>query len=658
MRFNPFNRSGAGGFTRPRLLSLLVAFGAIAAVAISATGAGSAKTVTGHAATAIAVSHEVDGTELAGTLPKVGTPSTGGTITSGQITGQTPTDIFPIINGETCSTETFQFVADQYVPLYYGPTGARPQIDASLSAGEPAKFSDGDTTVKITLKPGLKWSDGTPITGQDVLFDYDLIKAASTASPANFCQYASPTQFPYNVKSISASGNTVTMHLTGKVNPTWFVTNQLQDTNGGLYPLPASDWDVDSTSGAKVTDWATNPKDALAIVTYLQKAGADVSTFASSPLWKVVDGPYKLTSFSATNSSYTLVPNPTYGLSPKARANYDVNTYTSSTAMLNAMLSGSLEIGQIDAGTQLNSIPSLNSKGYSVFGGPSWGWFGGYFNFKDKTNDFDKVIGQTYIRGVFAELADQSAIISHVYHGWAVAAYGPVPTAPSSPFVPSNAAQPAYKYSPTKAVATLKAHGWDVKPGGETTCAKAGTGASECGAGIPVGTPIKFVWANVPESTASTGVLESEAFASEAKAAAGIDVTFQTKTFNFLVSNYNNENPAAKKYYNDWGVNNYGGVNTDYYPTQDGILNTTGALNDGSYDDATANKLMAASIVSPSTSAIKKEVTYLSKSYPIFFFPDQDYITAVSSKVGGSANGFTEMTQQQIDPQQLYVNKK
>ena len=43
-----------------------------------------------------------------------------------------------------------------------------------------------------------------------------------------------------------------------------------------------------------------------------------------------------------------------------------------------------------------------------------------------------------------------------------------------------------------------------------------------------------------------------------------------TKTFNFLTANYNDQNPAAKKYANDWGVNNFGGINIDYYPTQDG----------------------------------------------------------------------------------------
>ncbi len=67
--------------------------------------------------------------------------------------------------------------------------------------------------------------------------------------------------------------------------------------------------------------------------------------------------------------------------------------------------------------------------------------------------------------------------------------------------------------------------------------------------------------------SSTTGALESEALASEAKAAAGINIQLQTKTFNFLISNYNDANPAAAKYTNDWGVNNYGGLFTDFYPT-------------------------------------------------------------------------------------------
>ena len=659
MRFHFPSPSNAGHPRRPRLLSSIVPLAALTALAVSACGGSNNSSKPNPTKTSPSgAAREFHGTLLKGTLPTGGRAARGGTIVAGQLTGQTPTDLSPIISGSTCSTDTFQFVADQYIPLYYGPTGGTPAIDESLSAAQAPKYSRGDTTVTITIKPGLKWSDGTPVDGQDVAFDYYLIKASATASPANYCQYSSPTQFPFNVKTISYSGNTVTMNLTSRVNPTWFTDNQLQDTNGGMYPLPATDWNVNS-KGHHLSDWATNPKDALAIYNNINDTnGADSpSQFASNSLWKVVDGGFRLKSFNITNDSYVLIPNKSYGLSPKPTFTFDENTYTSSTALVNAMESGSVEIGQIDPGTQLGTIPGLSRDGYSVFGAPEWGWFGGFFNFKDTANDFDKVIAQPYMRGVFAELTDETAIANNVYHGWAVPAYGPVASAPKSPYLTAASTKPNYPYDPKKAVATLKAHGWNVRPGGVTTCGRPGIGAGECGAGIPRGTPIKFVWANQPESASSTGVLESYAFGSEAKMAAGINVTFQSKTFDFLTSNYNDQNPASKDYQSDWGVNNYGGINTDYYPTEDGIMNTTGALNMGAYDDPTANRLMVESTTSPSLKAIQSEVKYFGEQMPVLYFPVQDWITAVSNKVGGTTNGFLQMTQQQLNASLLWVKK-
>ena len=627
----------------------------MAAAAIAACGGSSnSNTSTGGNAS----TNSSYGTVVKGTVPKVGTPSNGGTITSGQVEGQTPNSIFPIINGATCSSQTFYFVSNQFVPLYYGPVGARPQIDEGLSAAKLPQYSNGDQTVTINLKPNMKWSNGQPVNAEDVSFYIALLKAAVKESPANWCQY-SPGEFPDNLESWSTKGkDTIVLHLKKPVNPDWFTLNQLQTTNGGVYPLPSQAWNVDSAGGQHITDWATNPADAKKIYDYLNAEGTHLASF-TSPLWKVVDGAFTLKDFNVTNSSYDLVPNKHYSLSPKPRMDeVSFETYTSSTAMLNAMESGSLDIGQLDSGTQLGAIPKLQSAGYSVFGSPVWGWYGGIINFKDTTDDFDKVVAQPYIRGVFAQLVDQQAILQHVYHGWAVAAYGPVASAPFSPYVPANVTKPRWPFNPKQAVDTLKAHGWDVKPGGQTTCAKAGTANNECGAGIPAGTPIKFVWANVPESVASTGVLESEVFQSEAKSAAGIDVQLVTKAFNFLTANYNNQNPAAVKYQNDWGVNNFGGITLNYYPTQDGLMSPGGALNLGSYNDPVANRLMAASVGSPSKNAVGTEVAYFGKSYPIFYMPAQDWIVVVSNKVGGPADSFLAMTQQQINPQALYVNKK
>jgi peptide/nickel transport system substrate-binding protein len=658
MRFDRSQRSARGqgaGSTRgrsARRLSVAVTAAAASALVISACGGSSSGN---SAANKSNVNY---GTKIAGTLPTAGEPvkGGGGAISISQLTGETPTDIFPIVDGQSCSTQTANFISHFYIPLYYGPDGARPQIDYTQGAAEPPVYTNGDKTVTIKIKPGLKWSDGKPVTAQDLLFDYDLLDAGVKESPANYCQY-SPGQLPDNVASVSTKGaNTFVMNLKSKVNTNWFTTNQLQVTILGLYPIPSKDWNIAAAGGPHL-DY-TNPDNAKKIFDFLLKQGESPSTFGTNPLWKVVDGPFKLKDFSATNGSFDMVPNPTYGLEPKATLKQvSVNTYSGYPAVLNALKSGSLDVGRVDASSQLGAIPGLEKDGFSVFGTPSWGWYGGILNFKDTTNSFDKIIAQPYIKAVLAELENQPAWIKGIYHGYAVPAYGPVASAPFSSLSPKSAAETPYPYNPKKAAESLRSHGWNVKPGGLTTCAKPGTSATECGAGIPAGTKFEFTWANVPKGTAPAGVLQSQAFASEAEQAAGIKVDFVTKSFNFLTANYNNQNPAATKYTNDWAVNNFGGIGLDYNPTQTGVENPDSGLNMGDYNDPIANKLMHDSVTSSSADAVKAEVAYFIKNYPVLYGPDEDYIAAVSKRIGGNTNSFLVLGYQQDQPQFWYIKK-
>ena len=563
-----------------------------AVLAIAACGSSGSSTTSSTSANKSSTDY---GTSLYGTLPPVGTAQKGGTISISQQTGQTPTFIFPIAPGANTSTGTISLLSNLFMPLYAGPEGAKPQVDYALSAAEAPVWSNGDKTVAITIRPGLKWSNGAPIDGNDVAFEYYLLKAAVAESPANWGQF-SPGVFPLNVTSVKVNGQTATFTLDKSVNPGWFLNNNVSDTNN-VYPLPSTTWNIAAAGGPHLD--FTNAANAKKIYDYLAKQGASVATFASNPLWQDVSGPFKLQSFSATNGSYVLVPNPSYGGTPKpVMSAVDENTFTSQTAALNALKSGSLDVDFGLDPSELPQVPVLKSQGISVYGGPGWGWFGGIINFKDTTNDFDKVIAQLYVRQAIAHLINYSEIIQGAYHGAAVPAYGPIPSAPDSPYTTASATTDPYPYDPSTAVSILKAHGWKVVPGGATTCEKAGTASDECGASIPVGTPISFVWANLPEATSTTGALESEAIASEAKAAAGINIQLTTKTFNFLTANYNDQNPAAAKYTNDWGVNNYGGIYQDYYPTQQGIQSPVNAgFNLGYYDNPTANSLVAQSVV-------------------------------------------------------------
>ena len=91
--------------------------------------------------------------------------------------------------------------------------------------------------------------------------------------------------------------------------------------------------------------------------------------------------------------------------------------------------------------------------------------------------------------------------------------------------------------------------------------------------------------------------LTSEAFASEAKAGAGINVILSQKTFNFAFANYNDaELRRARSTTNDWGVNDFGGFTDDFWPTTNSIFNTGGTYNQGAYHDPTPNSLVHNSV--------------------------------------------------------------
>ena len=152
------------------------------------------------------------------------------------------------------------------------------------------------------------------------------------------------------------------------------------------------------------------------------------------------------------------------------------------------------------------------------------------------TNHWNIVVAQLYVRQALAHLVDQAGYIKGVFHGYAAVADGPVPSVPISPFTPANATNPPYPFSVSAAKALLTAHGWKIVNGTQT-CESPGTGATNCGAGIPKGTPLSFTLVYNNGSPAITP--EDTAYASDAKQA-GIPVTLVGKTFNFILSNYYN----------------------------------------------------------------------------------------------------------------------
>ncbi len=400
----------------------------------------------------------------AGAFGKVPPAATGtqhtGTITAAFPPGATPTWIFPVVPSANGSVYTsFEFQYQMWRPLYWLVNGVAPKEYPSMSLANDPTWSNSDKTVTVTMKSNYKWSDGQPVTSKDAEFWLDMLKAGVKESPANWGPYVPGLGMPDQITSMSTPNNTtLVINLNKSVNPTWFWENEL----GTVQPIPAHAWAKASASGP-VLDF-TNPANAKKIYDFLAAQSKSVTTYASNPLWQVVDGPYKLTSFNNTTGAFTMSPNDSYG-GPHAKKISPLQgvPFTSDTAEFNAIKSGSVDTGYVPL-VDLPQITKVEST-YNVFGYPEFGWSYVAYNFKDTTGHFNDIIKQLYIRQAIAHLEDQQGYIKAFFHGAGGEAYGPVPSIPESPFTPANAMTNPYPFSVNSAVSLLKSHGWTVNAG-------------------------------------------------------------------------------------------------------------------------------------------------------------------------------------------------
>jgi peptide/nickel transport system substrate-binding protein len=627
-----FARSGAK-------VAVLAVVGATALAACGSSNNSASKQLNHYTGAFGSIPAPATGTEHGGVVTVAAPPSTAANW------------ILPLITGADNSVFTvLDFDYQLYRPLYWTTSGVSPALVPSMSLGDTPVWSNGDKTVTITLKSNYKWSDGTPLTSEDVLGWYDLMKAAIKISPANWADYTPNLGIPDEVASITAP-NSSTFSITYKsaVNPSWAELDQLS----AIQPMPIVQWEKLAAGTGKPLNYA-NPADATTIYNFLSEASGKLSTYASNPLWQIVDGPYKLASFDSTNSAFTMSPNTSYG-GPESKAppTLKIEPFTSDVAEFNAVQAHQVDVGYVPL-TDLPEISAVEagSSGYHAFGYPTFGWDYVVYNFKDTTGDFNNIINQLYIRQAIAHLQDGQGYIHAFMDGAGGEAYGPVPTLPASQYTPADATTNPYPYSVTDATTLLKDHGWTVTPGGTDTCASPGTAANQCGAGIPAGT--KLAWNLWYTTSPSTIGQETQALASAA-AKAGIRITLKSSNFNYLVQNFND--PAAPKNANLWAMSDFGGFTDSTYPTTFGVFNGTGSSNLGGYSNATADSLITASISSSNTEAVKAEASYLTEQQPGLFQPLPDSggngscIIVWSKDLSGPQASFANLTQFYLTPE-------
>ena len=579
-----------------------------------------------------------------------GTQKTG-TITWAMAPGTPPNFIFPLVNGANNSVFNVQsFQWEFWRPLYWTSDGSSPKLVPDMSPANVPTYTNDDKTVTISLKSTFKWSDGQPITADDILFYINLVQAAVKESPANWEAYV-PGHFPDDLVSTSEpNSTTLVLNLKDAVNPSWFTLDVLG--YGPVVPMPSHAWAKESATGAVVTNWQNNPAVDKKIYDYLMTQAKALSTYATNPLWQVVDGPYKISAYNSTTGAYTMVPNTAYD-GPHATKESTISAvpFTSDTAEFNAIKDGSVDVGYVPQ-TDVPQLKQLAGLGYDYFGLPVFGDTDANLNFKDQTGHFAQIISQLYVRQALAHLEDQQGWIRAFMYGAGGAAYGPIPAYPQSQYLPADAATDPYPYSISDAVNLLKAHGWTVNAGGTDVCTSAGSGASQCGAGIPAGTKLSF---NFLYSTAPAIIGQQAQDLVSAAKQAGINITLQSSNFNTLIDNYLDPSSPANE--NKWAVEDFGGNTMNPYPTTFGLFNTNGSNQVGDYSDPQADALINASISGSDPNAVKSEADYLTKSVPVLFQPNPDYIWAWKTSVSGDPNSFENLTQYNLTPEFWYLTK-
>jgi peptide/nickel transport system substrate-binding protein len=615
--------------SRPKIIVVMAVVGV---VALAAAGCGSSKTKSGAHQAAVS----------------------GGTVTWAEGPATPPTYIFPLISSVNSSAANInQFEQLMYRPLYWFGSNDRPLVDYSRSLADPPVFSGDGRTVTITLKHYV-WSDGESVTSRDVLFWINLLRA----NGADFYGYV-PGYFPDNLTSVSAPNpQTVVMKLNKPYNPTWFLYNQLSL----ISPLPLA-WDRTSiTQPAPKTDDGSLPDNttagAKAVYAFLNGAAKNPSQWASSPIWSVVDGPWRLVSFTTAGQA-TFVPNPHFSGPQKPRvAKFIELPFTSDSGELNLLRSGSgPTVGYIPPQDEPETS-AVESQGYTPEGGYSFSF--GYFPINQNNPRIGPLFRQTYFRQALQHLVDQSGWSRAFYDGQATPTYGPVPLQPPNPLISPQERVDRFPFSVSAAAQSLQAHGWSVKPGGVTTCARPGSGPSECGSGVPAGFAISF---NIGYSSGSVALTSSMDDLAEDAAKVGIRISLSSHPYASVVAASAPCTPSQPAC--TWTAEYWGGGWTylpDFYPSGEELFQTGAVANYENYNDATANSLIAKTTLGSSAqgqAALDAYQNYIAEQVPVIYTPElagnpiQGYPAVVSTHLGG----YDTNVYQTITPEDWYLTK-
>jgi len=503
----------------------------------------------------------------------------------------------PLVPGVDCYTLTGGYLGpDTYLPLIWMSKTDHVQYSRSIASN--IAVSHDDTVYTITLNKKWHWSNGAPITAQDVAYDAQLVLAASGPnSPLAYC-FSGEGGVPSLWKSVAAEGtDKVVVTTTQPVNPQWFIYNGLTQ----LVPIPKAEWDKYSNMNQELA--------------WINKIAANFK----NPVYQVVDGPYKPVKY-VQDQYWEFKINPAYDGSPKPSIPTITYHYEASADSTFLDLSkGNVQIAQIP----LNYYkPMKKLSQYQIVPEPLFAYGNIAVNFRpNDAGNMGTLLNQLYIRQALQYGIDQEGIVKSILDGFATVSNGPVPSVPPNPFYDSH--MPLVDpFNPAKGKAILEAHGWTLQNGVMTKG----------------GQKLQFVMlfgSGDPTTTDEMELLKAD-WAQE-----GIAVTLESEAPSTVSSEVTNPADSAK-----WDFSPGGWIYApDFDPGGDGLFNTGGGFNFGAYSNPTLDRLIHETDLAGTPSQIKRRFLayehYVTEELPVLWIPIGDYVYAVNKNVTGFANNFS-----------------
>ncbi len=326
-----------------------------------------------------------------------------------------------LATGTIYEQQTYQML---YRPVVW--SNEKHEIDWNLGLASAIDVQDGGATFVVTLKPYV-WSDGHPVTADDVLYGWQLIKALGEA----YVLYGTGG-IPQLVKDVSVTGpHTLVVRLTKTVNPQWFQQSGL----GQFYALPRHAWGRFSI--------------------------AQQQTLQSTPsFYAVVDGPFHLAELHLGRYA-VFEPNPLYGGHKAAIKRLIVN-FLQGTDPLAALTAGQVDMATLPftIWDKARHLPGFRA----VSIGPTSGYFTIIPNMKNPNAPF---LADARVRPAISMAIGQERIIDTVFHGQSLPVRGFVPSALTDYLAPDiKKGHPSLTDDPVRARALLDDAGWRTGPDG------------------------------------------------------------------------------------------------------------------------------------------------------------------------------------------------